>query len=140
MISGRVPTTYRNRRESRSKTRPNLLPVRPPTLGNATLRGPTKSDRLSSDGEKDGGGPGAIVHSTGPPEVELLRADFGNTSKIEESLGVSQIRAAPFPEVCQCFFCQRLESTRSHVLLKLTVPNGGIVFGKPSAKGGQIVA
>ena len=71
------------------------------------------------------------------PNAEFLQADFGSTSRIEESLGVSQISAAPLPEVGQCFFCQLVESTSSHILIELTVPNARVEFGKPRPECGE---
>lgn len=81
----------------------------------------------------------ATTRNTDRRFSERLPAGRDSTSKSVEWRGVSQIRTAPFSDVVERFGGQGVQPARGHVVLELPVPSGGLEFGEPDAKRGQVV-
>lgn len=80
-----------------------------------------------------------MSHSIDLPAAESLRTVARSIARIDESLGVSQVRAMPFARIYQSLVCQFVESASSYIVFELSVPKAGIKFYEPGAEGRQIL-
>ncbi len=74
-----------------------------------------------------------------PQAAEFLGAGRDNNSRIVVKLGVSQIGAAPFLEIPTRFSRESIELSCRDIILKLTIPSGGVKLCEPCSKDSKLL-